>query len=53
MPAGGHLHRVARRLGLIGPKVGEEPASPPVHEHHEDFIFYDQKCGYFSGPLLA
>lgn len=63
MPVDSHHHRVAQRLGLIGPKVGEGPAHrlleallPPgwdaqqVYDHHEAFMFHGQKCCYFSAP---
>ena len=63
MPVDSHHHRVAQRLGLIGPKVGEGPAHklleallPPdwdaqqVYDHHEALMFHGQKCCYFSAP---
>ena len=66
MPVDSHHHRVAQRLGLIGPKVGEEPAHrlleallPPgwdaqqVYDHHEAFMYHGQKCCYFSAPACA
>ena len=62
MPVDSHHHRVAQRLALIGPKVGEGPAHqlleallPPgwdaqqVYDHHEALMFHGQKCCYFSG----
>ena len=66
MPVDSHHHRVAQRLGLIGPKMGEGPAHklleallPPgwdaqqVYDHHEAFMFHGQKCCYFSGPACG
>ena len=63
MPVDSHHHRVAQRLGLIGPKVGEGPAHtllaallPPdwtaqqVYYHHEALMFHGQKCCYFYNP---
>ena len=66
MPVDSHHHRVAQRLGLIGPKVGEGPAHallaallPPdwdaqqVYDHHEAFMYHGQKCCYFAGPACG
>ncbi|RYU81609.1 endonuclease III domain-containing protein [Hymenobacter persicinus] len=66
MPVDSHHHRVAQRLGLIGPKVGEGPAHklleallPPdwnaqqVYDHHEAFMFHGQKCCYFHAPACG
>ncbi|TGE23317.1 endonuclease III domain-containing protein [Hymenobacter metallicola] len=66
MPVDSHHHRVAQRLGLIGPKVGEGPAHklleaflPPdwdaqhVYDHHEAFMFHGQKCCYFHSPACG
>ncbi|UOQ55068.1 endonuclease III domain-containing protein [Hymenobacter cellulosivorans] len=66
MPVDSHHHRVAQRLGLIGPKVGEGPAHkvlaallPPdwdaqqVYDHHEALMFHGQKCCYFHSPACA
>ena len=63
MPVDSHHHRVAQRLGLIGPKVGEGPAHallsallPPdwtaqqVYDHHEALMYHGQKCCYFQSP---
>ncbi|GAA4353991.1 endonuclease III [Hymenobacter saemangeumensis] len=63
MPVDSHHHRVAQRLELIGPKVGEGPAHallaallPPgwdaqqVYDHHEALMFHGQKCCYFHSP---
>ena len=63
MPVDSHHHRVAQRLGLIGPKVGEGPAHallaallPPdwtaqqVYDHHEALMFHGQKCCFFHAP---
>ncbi|SHJ12169.1 endonuclease-3 [Hymenobacter daecheongensis DSM 21074] len=66
MPVDSHHHRVAQRLGLIGPKVGEGPAHklleallPPdwdaqqVYDHHEAFMYHGQKCCYFHTPACG
>ena len=66
MPVDSHHHRVAQRLGLIGPRVGEGPAHklleallPPgwdaqqVYDHHEAFMYHGQKCCYFSAPACG
>ncbi|MCC3158158.1 Fe-S cluster assembly protein HesB [Hymenobacter sp. 15J16-1T3B] len=63
MPVDSHHHRVAQRLGLIGPKVGTEashalleallPAgwdAQQVYDHHEALMFHGQKCCYFRSP---
>ncbi len=63
MPVDSHHHRVAQRLGLIGPKVSENAAHkllaallPPdwdaqqVYDHHEAFMYHGQKCCYFHRP---
>ena len=63
MPVDSHHHRVAQRLGLIGPKVGEGPAhallaallpsdwtAQQVYDHHEALMFHGQKCCYFHNP---
>ncbi|WP_315984806.1 endonuclease III domain-containing protein [Hymenobacter puniceus] len=66
MPVDSHHHRVAQRLGLIGPKVGEAAAHklleallPPdwdaqlVYDHHEALMFHGQKCCYFHTPACS
>ena len=66
MPVDSHHHRVAQRIGLIGPKVGEGPAHalleallPPdwdaqqVYDHHEAFMYHGQKCCYFHTPACG
>jgi endonuclease III len=66
MPVDSHHHRVAQRLGLIGPKVGEGPAHklleallPPgwdaqqVYDHHEALMFHGQRCCYFNAPACG
>jgi len=66
MPVDSHHHRVAQRLALIGPKVGEAAAHaqleallPPawdaqqVYDHHEAFMFHGQKCCYFHTPACG
>ena len=63
MPVDSHHHRVAQRLGLIGPKVDEKAAHvlladllPPgwdaqqVYDHHEALMFHGQKCCYYQVP---
>ena len=66
MPVDSHHHRVAQRLALIGPKVGEGPAhqlleallpagwnAQQVYDHHEAFMFHGQKCCYFGAPACG
>jgi endonuclease-3 len=66
MPVDSHHHRVAQRLGLIGPKVGTEASHalleallPPgwdaqqVYDHHEALMFHGQKCCYFRSPACG
>ena len=68
MPVDSHHHRVAQRLGLIGPKVGEGLAHalltallPPawehdaqaVYDHHEALMFHGQKCCFYQGPACG
>ncbi|QNE38332.1 Fe-S cluster assembly protein HesB [Hymenobacter sp. NBH84] len=66
MPVDSHHHRVAQRLALIGPKVGEGPAHallaallPPdwtaqqVYDHHEALMFHGQKCCYYAAPACG
>ena len=66
MPVDSHHHRVAQRLGLIGPKVTENAAHklleallPPgwtaqqVYDHHEALMFHGQKCCYFHSPACG
>ncbi|GAA4372586.1 endonuclease III [Hymenobacter koreensis] len=66
MPVDSHHHRVAQRLGLIGPKVGTEASHalleallPPgwdaqqVYDHHEALMFHGQKCCYFNSPACG
>ncbi|WP_317170485.1 endonuclease III domain-containing protein [Hymenobacter terrestris] len=66
MPVDSHHHRVAQRLGLIGPKVGEAAAhkqlaallpsdwdAQQVYDHHEVFMFHGQKCCYFHTPACG
>ena len=63
LPVDSHHHRVAQRLGLIGPKVGEGPAHdllaaqlPPdwtpqqVYDNHEVLMLHGQRCCYHQGP---
>ncbi|RPD46993.1 Fe-S cluster assembly protein HesB [Hymenobacter sediminis] len=66
MPVDSHHHRVAQRLGLIGPKVGEAAAhalleallpvgwdAQQVYDHHEALMFHGQKCCYFHTPACG
>ncbi|WP_286130384.1 endonuclease III domain-containing protein [Solirubrum puertoriconensis] len=66
MPVDSHHHRVAQRLGLIGPKVGTEASHalleallPPdwdaqlVYDHHEALMFHGQKCCYYRSPACG
>ncbi|OGX83926.1 Fe-S cluster assembly protein HesB [Hymenobacter glacialis] len=66
MPVDSHHHRVAQRLALIGPKVGEGPAhkileallpegwdAQQVYDHHEALMFHGQKCCYFHTPACG
>ncbi len=63
MPVDSHHHRVAQRLGLIGPKVDEKAAHvllpallPPgwsaqqLYDHHEALMYHGQKCCFFQAP---
>ena len=66
MPVDSHHHRVAQRLGLIGPKVDEKAAHvllpallPPnwnaqqVYDHHEALMYHGQKCCFYQAPACA
>ena len=66
MPVDSHHHRVAQRLGLIGPKVDEKAAHvllpallPPdwtaqqVYDHHEALMYHGQKCCFYQTPACA
>ncbi|RTQ50951.1 Fe-S cluster assembly protein HesB [Hymenobacter gummosus] len=66
MPVDSHHHRVAQRLGLIGPKVGTEAShalleallptdwdAQQVYDHHEALMFHGQKCCYFRSPACG
>ena len=63
LPVDSHHHRVAQRLGLIGPKVDVGPAHaalaallPPewdaqeVYDDHELLMFHGQRCCYWRNP---
>jgi endonuclease-3 len=63
MPVDSHHHRVALRLGLIAPTVGEARAhvllsdllpegwdAQQVYDHHEVLMFHGQRCCYFRKP---
>ncbi len=66
MPVDSHHHRVAVRLGLIGPKVTEAKAHdllagllPPdwgaqdVYDHHEVMMFHGQRCCAYLNPACG
>ena len=63
LPVDSHHHRVAQRLGLIGPKVDVGPSHailaaqlPPdwdaqrVYDNHEALMLHGQRCCYHAGP---
>lgn len=63
LPVDSHHHRVAQRLGLIGPKVDVGPSHailaaqlPPdwdaqqVCDNHEALMLHGQRCCYHAGP---
>jgi endonuclease-3 len=59
LPVDTHVHRVSRRLGLIGPKVGADPAHalleaalPPEHvyEFHIDMILHGRRVCHAQRP---
>lgn len=63
LPVDSHHHRVAQRLGLIGPKVGVGPAhalleallpiewtAQQIYDQHEVLMLHGQRCCYFSNP---
>ena len=63
LPVDSHHHRVAQRLGLIGPTVGEGPAhaalaallpddwdAQQVYDHHEVVMFHGQRCCTWRSP---
>ena len=63
LPVDCHHHRVAQRLGLIGPKVDVAAAHaalvaqlPPdfdaqqVYDNHEVMMLHGQRCCYHAGP---
>lgn len=66
LPVDSHHHRVARRLGLIGPRVEAGPSHavlesllPPdwsaqqVYDHHEALMLHGQRCCYFQKPACG
>jgi len=66
LPVDSHHHRVAARLGLIGPKVDVGPSHalleaqlPPewtaqqVYDNHEVLMLHGQRCCFFQGPACA
>ena len=66
LPVDCHHHRVAQRLGLIGPRVGVGPSHAllaallpanftpqDVYDHHEVMMIHGQRCCYFTSPACA
>lgn len=66
LPVDSHHHRVAQRLGLIGPKVDVGPShdalaalvptgwtAQQVYDHHEVFMLHGQKVCFFRGPACG
>ena len=63
MPVDSHHHRVAQRLGVIGPKVAVGPShavmeamlpadwgAREVYDHHEVLMLHGQKCCFYRNP---
>jgi endonuclease-3 len=63
LPVDSHHHRVAVRLGLVGPKVGVGPAhgilaaqlpaawdAQKVYDNHEALMLHGQKCCFYADP---
>ena len=66
LPVDSHHHRVAQRLGLIGPKVDVGPAHalleallPPewdaqkVYDDHEILMLHGQRCCFYNSPACG
>ena len=66
LPVDSHHHRVAVRLGLLGPKVDVGPSHalleaqlPPdwtaqqVYDNHEVLMLHGQRCCFFQNPACA
>lgn len=66
LPVDSHHHRVAQRLGLIGPKVDVGPShdvlaalvpaewtAQQVYDLHEVFMLHGQKVCFFRGPACG
>ncbi len=66
LPVDSHHHRVAVRLGLIGPKIDVGPSHalleaqlPPdwtaqqVYDNHEVLMLHGQRCCFFQNPACA
>lgn len=64
LPVDSHHHRVAQRLGLIGPKVDVGPAHPilraqlpadwsaqDLYDNHEVLMLHGQKVCHFRNPV--
>jgi endonuclease-3 len=63
LPVDSHHHRVAQRLGLIGPNVAVGPShrvleeqlpldwsAQQVYDNHEALMLHGQRCCYFRNP---
>ena len=63
LPVDSHHHRVAQRVGLIGPKVSVGPShevlasfvpadwdGQAVYDHHEVFMLHGQRVCHYRGP---
>ena len=66
LPVDSHHHRVAQRLGLIGPKVAVGPShhvledmlpadwdAQTVYDHHEILMLHGQRCCHHRGPACG
>ncbi|WP_308916163.1 hypothetical protein [Jannaschia sp. LMIT008] len=66
LPVDSHHHRVAQRVGLVGPKVGVGPShailegflpdawdAQAVYDHHQAFMRHGQKVCHWRGPDCA
>ena len=66
LPVDSHHHRVALRLGLIGPRVDVGPSHslleaqlPPdwspqqVYDNHEALMLHGQRCCFFQNPACG
>ena len=66
LPVDSHHHRVAQRLGLIGPKVAVGPShellaaqlpadwsAQHVYDNHEVLMLHGQRCCYHLNPACG